>query len=88
MDDISLMTDSPKKPKVNKNTTQVLDSSTTMSQITDQESNSRNNNTDYIDVSKTMAMPPSGNQRNKIIVIDHRTDEEKEQKVEAVRSLI
>ncbi len=42
-----------------------------------------------IDISKAVTMPPSGKgQRNGIVVIDHRSDKEKAQKVEAVKEII
>ena len=43
-----------------------------------------------IDVSKAAAsMPPSGKgQRGGIVVIDHRSEKEKEQKIEAVKEMI
>ena len=78
-DDVSRISSSPKKG--GNNSTQILDGSS----VTSVNAQS----IDAIDVSKASTMPPSGRgQRGGIVVIDHRSEKEKEQKVEAVKEMI
>jgi hypothetical protein len=79
-DDVSRVSTSPKKG--GNNSTQILDGSSVLSAT-------NSSNIDAIDVSKASTMPPSGKgQRGGIVVIDHRSEKEKEQKVEAVKEMI
>ena len=80
-DDVSRISSSPKKG--GNNSTQILDGSS-MSSVTAQSIDPN-----AIDVSKAATMPPSGKgQRGGIVVIDHRSEKEKELKVEAVKEMI